>query len=111
MPKLTSLKQKQISVANYRRNIRNYLKSKGLVAWGYLDAHISLPNEYLMCALGVTGVTFFRWKNQKDMYTIELPFEDITEEILDCYIKRYEMELKLHKMRKNLTNLNEDFND
>ena len=111
MPIPTSLKRKQISVAHYRRTIRNYLKSKGLVAWGYLDAHISLPNEYLMCALGTCGVVFFRWKNQKDMYTIELPFEKITEEILDCYLKRYLMELKLHKMRKNLTKLGEDFHD
>lgn len=111
MPEKISIKQKQIAISTYRRKIRNYLLSKGLVAWGYLDAHISLPNEYMMCALGVTGVTFFRWKNQKDMYTIELPFEKITEELLDCYVKRYEMELKLHKMRIKLTQLDQDFND
>lgn len=111
MPEKISIKQKQIAISTYRRKIRKYLLSKGLVAWGYLDAHISLPNEYMMCALGVTGVTFFRWKNQKDMYTIELPFEKITEELLDCYVKRYEMELKLHKMRIKLTQLDQDFND
>lgn len=108
MPKKISHKN-QIKASTYRKNIRNYLLSKGLVAWGYLNSNISLPNEYMMCELGVDGVVFFRWKNKKDMYTIELPFYMITEEILDCYIKRYEMELKLHKINKNLTNLEQDF--
>lgn len=110
MPEKISHKNK-IPASTYRKNIRNYLLSKGLVAWGYLNAHISLPNKYMMCALGVDGVVFFRWKNKKDMYTIELPFEKITEEILDCYVKRYVMELKLHEIRKNLIKLDKDFND
>jgi len=110
MPEKISHKNKT-PASTYRKNIRNYLLSKGLVAWGYLNAHISLPNEYMMCALGVDSVTFFRWKNKKDMYTIELPFDQITEEILDCYIKRYEMELKIHKININLTKINQDFND
>ena len=99
------------SIATYRRNIRNYLKSKGLVAWGYLDAHISLPNEYMMCALFPEAVVFFRWKNIKESYMIEMKYEDITEEILDCCLKRYLFEVKHRIQQKALNSIQGDFSD
>ena len=94
-----------------RKYIRKYLVSKGLVAWGYLDAHISLPNEYMMCALFPTEVVFFRWKNIKESYTIEMKYEDITEEILECCLNRYLFEVKHRKQQKELNNIQGDFND
>lgn len=101
----------QNPVATKRKNIRKYLLSKGLVAWGYLDAHISLPHEYMMCALFPEAVVFFRWKNIKESYTIEMKYEDITEEILDCCLKRYLFEVKHRKQQKALNSIKEDFND
>jgi hypothetical protein len=111
MPEKILSKQKQLSISTYRRKIRKYLISKGLVAWGYLDAHISLPNEYMMCALFPTEVVFFRWKNIKESYTVEMKYEDITEEILDCCLNRYLFEVKHRKQQKELNNIQGDFND
>ena len=106
-----SFKQKQLAISTCRRKIRKYLLSKGLVAWGYLDAHISLPNQYMMCALFPTAVVFFRWKNIKESYTIEMKYEDITEEILDCCLKRYLFEVKHRNQQKALNNIQGDFSD
>ena len=111
MPEKILSKQKQLSISTYRRKIRKYLLSKGLVAWGYLDAHISLPNEYMMCALFPTEIVFFRWKNIKESYTVEMKYEDITEEILECCLKRYLFEVKHRKQQKALNNIQGDFND
>lgn len=111
MPKQTSIKQKQIAISTCRRKIRNYLLSKGLVAWGYLDAHISLPNQYMMCALFPETVVFFRWKNIKESYSIEMKYEDISEEVLECCLKRYLFEVKHRKQQKALNNIQGDFSD
>lgn len=110
MPEKISHKNK-IPASTYRKNIRNYLLSKGLVAWGYLNAHISLPNEYMMCALFPEVVVFFRWKNIKESYTVEMKYEDITEEVLECCLKRYVFEVKHRKQQKALNSIKGDFND
>lgn len=98
-------------VASKRKDIRKYLLSKGLVACGYLDAHISLPNEYMMCALFPEVVVFFRWKNIKESYTVEMKYEDITEEVLECCLKRYVFEVKHRKQQRALNSIKGDFND
>lgn len=96
-------------IARKRKFIRNYLTSKGLEAWGYLDANISLPNQYMMCAMFPEKVVFFRWKNIKVQYYIEMKYEDINEEVLDCCLKRYLFEVKHRNKQKALDSIQGDF--
>lgn len=109
MPEKISFKPSPIALK--RKFIRKYLISKGLVAWGYLNAHISLPNEYMMCAMFPEAIVFFRWKNIKESYTIEMKYEDITEDVLECCLKRYLFEVKHRKQQKAFNSIQGDFND
>ena len=109
MPEKISFKPSPIALK--RKFIRKYLLSNGLEAWGYLNAHISLPGEFMMCVLGIKGVTFFRWKNLNESYTIEINYEDITEDFLECCLKRYLFEVKHRKKQKALDSIKGDFND